>query len=65
MKDAQIFIEYARLFKPDSDYSKPSIVFEEFILAMAKIAQIHGMKAIDQLIEKYKAVFGKRKEDII
>lgn len=57
VKDAELFIEHAKLFKSDaSDYSSmSSIIYEEFIFAMIRILQKHSMKVIDQFLDKYKA----------
>ena len=56
-EDAKIFIEHARLFKPDFDANKPSIIFEEFLFGIIKIKIKHGLKIVDQLIDKYKEVY--------
>lgn len=62
--DAKLFIDNARVFKSDFDGSKPYIVFEEFIIAMAKISQNHGIKKIEEFLERFKAVVGgRRRED--
>jgi ankyrin repeat protein len=61
LKDAQLFISLAKLYRNDYE-SKPTITFEEFIIAMAKIVQLHGMKVIDQFIEKFKASYKKKEE---
>jgi hypothetical protein len=64
MTDARLFLDDAKLFKSEFDGSKPSITFEEFIIGMAKIYSIHGIKVIDELIEKFKTSYGgRRRED--
>ena len=56
-EDARLFIEHSRLFKPDIDALKPSIIFEEFLFGIIKIKAKHGIKVIDELIDKYKQVY--------
>lgn len=52
-KDATLFIQGARLFKSTDDVS---ITFEEFIVAICRIVKIHGMKVIDEFINKFKEI---------
>lgn len=59
-KDAQIFISRSRLIKSGSDES-PSITFEEFIVSICKIIKNHGMKVIDDFINRYKKIRKKEK----
>ena len=55
LKDAQEFIQMAKLIKGfESDSSV--IQFEEFIIAICKIVQLHGLKPIDELIERFKKI---------
>lgn len=55
LKDAQEFISLAKLIK--NPYEETSnITFEEFIVAICKIVQNHGMKIIDELIERFKKI---------
>ncbi len=50
-------MEHARIFKPEYDSGKPSIIYEEFLIAIAKILQKHSISVIDNIIERYKIVF--------
>lgn len=59
IKDAQLFITQAKLFKSEYE-SKPSLSFEEFVIAISKIVQNHGMKVVDDLISRFKANFNKK-----
>ena len=52
-KDALLFIQGARLFKSTDDVS---ITFEEFIVAICRIVKIHGMKVIDDFINRFKEI---------
>jgi len=52
-KDASIFIKEARLFKSTDDIS---ITFEEFMVAICRIVKMHGMKVIDEFINKFKEI---------
>lgn len=59
IKDAQSFISGAKLIKNQYEDS-PNLTFEEFIVAISKIAKIHGMKPIDEFIDRYKAIRPKQ-----
>ena len=52
-KDATLFIQGAILFKSTDDIS---ITFEEFIVAICRIVKLHGMKIIDDFINKFKEI---------
>jgi hypothetical protein len=52
-KDATLFIQGARLFKSTDDVS---ITFEEYIVAICRIVKVHGMKVIDDFINKFKEI---------
>jgi hypothetical protein len=59
LNDARQFIEAAKFFRQET-----SITFEEFVLGIARIVQLHGLKPVDELIERYKTVYlGKKKDD--
>jgi hypothetical protein len=57
IEDARLFLEHSKLFKPDYESNKPSIIFEEFLFALVKIHQKHGLIVIDHLINRYKTCF--------
>ena len=61
-KDALIFIQGARLFKSTDDVS---ITFEEFIVAICRIVKIHGMKVIDEFINKFKEIRKKVETKVV
>ena len=52
-KDATLFIQGARLFKSTDDIS---ITFEEFIVAICRIVKVHGLKVVDDFINKFKEI---------
>jgi len=54
-EDAKLFCQLASKFRSD-EYNRPILCYEEFLLAMIKISQLHGMKVIDQFIDKSKEV---------
>jgi hypothetical protein len=60
IEDARLFIDNAKLFKPDYESNKPSILFEEFLFAMVRILQKHNMGVIDALIDKYNIFYGSK-----
>lgn len=57
LKDAQVFISNAKLIKSQfEDDRTQSLSFEEFIIAICKIVKIHGMKIIDEFINRFKKI---------
>ena len=54
-KDAQSFISGAKLSKSSFE-DNSSITFEEFIVAICRIVKIHGMKPVDELINRFKKI---------
>ena len=58
LKDAEIFIQNAKLIKNPYEESS-TITFEEFIIAICKIVQVHGLGVIDDLIERFKKMRNK------
>lgn len=54
-KDALTFITAAKLIGGKSEDNQ-SISFEEFIVAICKIVKIHGMKVIDDFINRFKKI---------
>ena len=61
-KDATLFIQGARLFKSTDDVS---ITFEEFIVAICRIVKVHGMKVIDEFINKFKEIRKKVETKVV
>ena len=61
-KDATLFIQGARLFKSTDDVS---ITFEEFIVAICRIVKVHGMKVIDEFINKFKEIRKKVEPKVV
>ena len=61
-KDATLFIQGARLFKSTDDVS---ITFEEFIVAICRIVKVHGMKVIDEFINKFKEIRKKMEPKVV
>ena len=61
-KDATLFIQGARLFKSTDDVS---ITFEEFIVAIWRIVKVHGMKVIDEFINKFKEIRKKVETKVV
>ena len=61
-KDATLFIQGARLFKSTDDVS---ITFEEFIVAICRIVKVHGMKVIDDFINKFKEIRKKVEPKVV
>lgn len=55
MNDAKLFIQGAKLIKNQFE-ENPSLTFEEFVIAICKIVKIHGMKVIDDFIDRYKKI---------
>lgn len=55
LKDAQSFISGAKIIKNQFEES-PNITFEEFIVAICRIVKIHGMKVVDEFINRYKKI---------
>ena len=58
LKDAELFIQNAKLIKNPYEESS-TITFEEFIIAICKIVQVHGLGVIDDLIERFKKMRNK------
>ena len=56
LKDAQEFISLAKIIKGSFDTDSSVIQFEEFMVAICKIVQMHGLKPIDDLIERFKKI---------
>ena len=61
-KDATLFIQGARLFKSTDDIS---ITFEEFIVAICRIVKVHGLKVIDDFINKFKEIRKKVEPKVV
>ena len=61
-KDATLFIQGARLFKSTDDIS---ITFEEFIVAICRIVKIHGLKVVDDFINKFKEIRKKVEPKVV
>lgn len=55
LKDAQSFISGAKMIKNAFEES-PNITFEEFIVAICRIVKTHGMKVIDEFINRFKSI---------
>ena len=55
LKDAQSFISGAKMIKNAFEES-PNITFEEFIVAICRIVKTHGMKVVDEFINRYKKI---------
>lgn len=60
IEDARLFLDHAKLFKPDYESNKPSILYEEFLFAIIKIHQKHGLILVDHLINKFKSCYGNK-----
>ena len=50
-----MFITSAKFTKGQFD-ENTSMTFEEFIVGICKIVKIHGMKIIDEFIDRYKKI---------
>ena len=61
-KDATLFIQGARLFKSTDDIS---ITFEEFIVAICRIVKVHGLKVVDDFINKFKEIRKKVEPKVV
>jgi len=61
-KDATLFIQGARLFKSTDDIS---ITFEEFIVAICRIVKIHGLKVVDDFINRFKEIRKKVEPKVV
>ena len=61
-KDATLFIQGARLFKSNDDIS---ITFEEFIVAICRIVKIHGLKVVDDFINRFKEIRKKVEPKVV
>lgn len=61
MKDASTFVNHAKISKT---FGEDNVIsYEEFILAICKIIQVHGIKPIDDLIERFKKLRVKKEDD--
>ena len=54
-KDATIFIQEAKMIKNQFE-DVPTITFEEFVVAFCYILKYHGMKVIDDFIDRFKKI---------
>lgn len=61
MKDASMFINHAKIIKT---FGEDNVIsYEEFILAICKIIQVHGIKPIDDLIDRFKKLRVKKEDE--
>ena len=57
MKDAQSFVIGAKIIKSTyEDSGSGNITFEEFIVAICRIVKAHGIKVIDDFINRFKKI---------
>lgn len=64
LKDAQSFISSAKLIKSQFEENQ-TLSFEEFIVAICKIVKYHGMKVIDEFINRFLKIRVKTKPKVV